>query len=269
MRKSSSIIVLVVSVLAMLSSCTVKEDREFCPCWLDVFFEDGDRFGPDAVLIGWTDRAVFRDTVDIPSHQDGYSRQVEKGFLNVSAVHGLAPGALRDRYAVIPFGSQSDSVWSYAALVDARGESAEVGVRFRKQFATVYLDIRKSAEDLNDYRFIVEGESCGFDVVSGEPLKGSFRHEPAPMPGSTITSFRLPRQGDGNLSLGIMYEDEDRVSSQSNFPLGAYILSIGYDWKSEDLQDIFITVDIVNGRINIGVDDWESDADFDMGRVEL
>ncbi|MBO5563244.1 MAG: hypothetical protein J5939_05990, partial [Bacteroidales bacterium] len=47
-------------------------------------------------------------------------------------------------------------------------------------------------------------------------------------------------------------------------PIGQYIRKTGYDWSSEDLEDIYLSVDLVEGRVQIGVAGWEQGEDFSI-----
>ena len=47
-------------------------------------------------------------------------------------------------------------------------------------------------------------------------------------------------------------------------PLGEYIRQLGYNWKAEDLQDIFISLDLAQGLADLRVADWEEGKAFPL-----
>ena len=241
------------AILAACAACTVKEDRNICPCSLTVSFSDPDASGP-VELLGWDSETVFRDQVLIEDCRPEWTKSVRKGVFILSACKGIAGSSVPMGHIIrIPTNCQADSLYAYFEKVEATGDWVHANVIFRKQFATVFLDIRQSDETIPTCRFQVEGNTCGFDVLDFSPLAGPFLFEPVPVTGETVVSFRIPRQADDSLMVTICPEDSPDVS----FPLGEYIRQLGYDWKSEDLQDIYLSIDLARGVVDLRVADWE------------
>ena len=238
-------------LLTGLSSCTVKEDRGPCPCSLQVTFSDPEESGT-AVLSGWGPDRIFREEVRIEDCRPYWTKSVPKGELVLSACKGIRQSSTEGHRVMIPAGNQADSLYACFTAVDATGDLARAEVAFRKQFATIYLDIRKSAEALRSYSFLVEGNSCGFDLLDFSPVPGLFRFSPAARDGESIVTFRVPRQADDALSVTI--RPDGKIPAR--FRLGRYIAQLGYNWKSEELQDIYVAVDLVAGAVSIRVADW-------------
>ena len=254
--------ILIPACLVLLSAgtaCTVKEDRGPCPCYLQVSFANPDATG-EAEMLGWDDDRLFRDRIRIEESRPCWTKPVRKGVLFLSACTGIDEAFAEGRHMRIPPGFQADSLYAWAEEVDATGDLAQAKVSFRKQFATVFLDIRKPAEVVNACRFLVEGNSCGFDLLDFSPVVGTFRFAPIPRAGEEIVTFRIPRQGDSELAVTIQPEGLAAV----RFPLGAYIDRIGYNWKSEELQDIYVAVDLARGLADVRVADWEVGTVFPL-----
>lgn len=249
--------------LAGLVSCSIKEDRTPCPCYLDVAFEDREHIKDPVTLIGWTDERKFDVRVNTADYPDTYTQKVEKSMIAFGAAEGMASCIQDGHFITVPLGSECDSLYAFRETVDCTGEMAYTTVRFHKQFATVFLNIGRQASQMKDYSFAVRGNGCGFDMLTYGAVQGDFRCIPATS--GNMVQFRLPRQADGSLAVTVTYRDGESLE----FPLGRYIERIGYNWSAEDLQDIFITLDIINGRISVGVADWENAEDFDLKYVEL
>ena len=239
--------------LAAALACSVKEDRTPCPCYLQVSFTDPAAAGP-VLLLGLGETPLFREQLRIEDCRPYWSRAVEKGFLTVSACKGLRTSTAEGTQVTVPPGAQSDSLFSQTVQVDATGEFAEIPLSLHKQFATVFLDIRKTAGELQDYRFSVEGNTCGIDLRDHSPLPGPFRYVPVAREGDTLLHFRLPRQADDNLSISIRYGE----AAPSVFPLGELIRETGYSWNAEDLEDIYISIDLTRGKVLVVTGDWEN-----------
>lgn len=238
-------------------SCSVKEDRSSCPCYLQVHFSDPEVTG-NALLLGWNDAQAFREEVRTEECRPYWSRPVEKGFLTLSASWGVRASAVEGRRVNVPAGGQSDSLYASLYPVDATGETADVNVTFRKQFATVWLDIRKTAGELQDYRFSVDGNTCGIDLQDLSPLPGAFHFTPAPAEGENLVHFRVPRQADDALALSIRYGEADPAV----FRLGEIIRDMGYDWKADSLQDVYVSIDLTQGEVHVEIGDWENGMDL-------
>lgn len=242
-------------------ACTVKEERRDCPCYLQVAFSDPGETG-DALLLGWRESALFRETVRIEECRP-WTRAVEKGMLTVSACKGIRESILETHRVGIPAGHEADSLYAGSEVVDATGELARVEMPLRKQFATVYLDIRKTATALREYSFLVEGNTSGFDLLDHAPVPGLFRCMPKARDGESIVTFRLPRQGDDSLTVTV----HSGNGLPATFPLGKYIIALGYNWKTAELQDIYVAIDLVNGLVDLRVADWEDGMEFPLVEI--
>ena len=247
------------ALLAAGTACSVKEDRGPCPCYLQVSFTDPDAAG-EAQMLGWDEDRLFRDMVRIEEARPTWTKPVRKGILVLSACTGMDESFPEGRQMRIPPGFQADSLYAWFEEVDATGDLAYAKVSFRKQFATVFLDIRKPADVVRTCRFDVEGNSCGFDLLDFSPVAGTFRCAPVPRDGEEIVTFRVPRQGDTGLSVTIRPED----APSARFPLGEYIERLGYNWKTEELQDIYVAIDLVRGLVDVRVADWEEGTVFPL-----
>ena len=247
------------ALIAAGTACSIKEDRGPCPCYLQVTFTDPDAAG-EALMLGWDDDRLFRDKVRIEEARPYWTKPVRKGTLFLSACTGMDESFPEGRQMRIPPGTQADSLYAWSEEVDATGDLAYAKVSFRKQFATVFLDIRKPAEVVRSCQFLVEGNSCGFDLLDFSPVNGTFRFAPVPRAGEEIVTFRVPRQGDTGLSVTIRPEG----AAPARFPLGEYIDRLGYSWKTEELQDIYVAVDLVRGLVDVRVADWEEGTVFPL-----
>ena len=97
-------------------------------------------------------------------------------------------------------------------------------------------------------------------MLNFSPLAGLFHFEPTPTTEDTVVTFRIPRQADDSLIITIHSEE----SPAARFPLGEYINRLGYNWKADELQDIYVSIDLARGLVDLQIADWEEGATFPL-----
>lgn len=247
-------------LIGLAASCSVKEDRTPCPCYLNVYLDENQIVPEDATIsiLGWNGSEVFRANAYVPDFSPYWVRGIHKGRFHFSAFRGIDKAKEEGHCVIIPFGEQSDSLYASHTEVDATGEIAYAVISFRKQFCTVHLDIQHLASEMPQFRFLVEGNTCGFDLLDFMAIPGPFRCEPVPRGGARVIDFRIPRQKDDSMTVSLLMASENgSLEKTGAFPLGKYIVKAGYDWNAEELQDIYISIDLVLGQILIQVEGWE------------
>ena len=226
--------------LVALVSCSVKEDRGDCACYLTV---DAER----AVSVdGWFGaRSLF-------NVNGGFvDRQVPRGIVDIVASHG--------RFSV-PEGQQMDSLFARRIPVDTDGESAYARVTLCKNFATIELDFKDEDDGRTDYDLLATGTISGVDVRSLNPVEGSFSFVPEPNTDGRGYAFRVPRQKDETLKL-LLSKDGNIVET---IDLGHLVAKTGFDWKAESLGDIAILCDLPAHTFTITVKEWEGPVTFEI-----
>ena len=262
--EDTSITLISALIVLFTASCTVKEDRSECPCYLKVDFTDSNVVMDSAVLLGWQEDKVLDANVAASGFKEGYTCTIPRGLLSFGAAKCPEEDMLDGHSVFIRPDQQCDSLYAFCENIDCRGETARTEVVFHKQFATVYLRMVSSVDIASQYDFIVESNSCGIDILTCKALEGY--HKLYPVFGSEGRAvFRLLRQVDDSLHLTVL----DESGNGNSFPLGQYISSLGYDWDAADLSDIYITLDIVQGEVSAGIAAWEQVSDFELNKVNL
>ena len=226
--------------LVALVSCSVKEDRGDCPCYLTV---DAER---TVSVDGWFGtRSLF-------NVNGGFvDRQVPRGIVDIVASHG--------RFSV-PEGQQMDSLFARRIPVDTDGESAYARVTLCKNFATIELDFKDEDDGRTDYDLLATGTISGVDARSLNPEEGSFSFVPEPNTDGRGYAFRVPRQKDETLKL-LLSKDGNIVET---IDLGYLVAKTGFDWKAESLGDIAILCDLPAHTFTITVKEWEGPVTFEI-----
>lgn len=248
--------IILVSIIPLLASCSVKEDRDECPCWLQIDLSTCSHYADKVSLKGWTDdQNVFGVQVVKEDFTPDHEEEVPRKLIHYSATSGLESSMNSGISVVIPEGEQSDRLYAYRADVPAFGETAYDKVSLHKQYAAVAIRID---DNYNDYSVVVKSGWKGLDLNTLKPVPGQFIYTPEPTE-EKVWYFRLPRQGDDSLVMEITGENGYTYP----YDLGGLIKASGYDWKAEDLDDIMLGVDYVSGKISIEVIPWQEGLVYD------
>lgn len=247
----------------MCASCSIKEDRTPCPCWLDIDISLCGRRANDVSLRGWnSQKSLFGDILAVAEWPDGWVVEVPKGLVQYTAYAGLDQCALSGSTLVIPHGHEFDRIWAYNADVYCEGETAEDRVVLHKQFATVTVKVREEPDGILSAR--VTGTSAGFSLTDLSPARGDF-DVTVGMTSDGCFIFNLPRQFDDWASMEIL---RDGVPVRT-LDIGDKIAATGYDWTAEDLDDIYIGLDMTKADIEIRIESWQKGAVYDTAPVRV
>ena len=248
--------IILVAIFPMLCSCSVKEERDECPCWLQIDLSTCSHYADKVSLKGWTDdRSVFGVQIVQEDFTPPHEEEVPRSMIHYSAASGLDASLNSGMAVTIREGEQSDRLYAYRVDVPAYGESAYDKVSLHKQYAVVAIRIDDS---YNDYSVVVKSNWNGIDLTTLGPTEGPFRYSPEKTE-DKIWYFRLPRQGDDCLVM--------EITTQSGYTypyeLGRLIRESGYDWNAEDLDDIILGVDYFARGISVEIVPWEEGLSYD------
>ena len=278
--------------------CSVKEDRDLCPCTLVLEFpgEDAERLheGVTVCMRGYSDDGFsLCDTLlaGQPASggaQDGvsYSYVVPKGDIDLAVAYsadGLA-GELSSsgKWIEIDEGRPCPSIWTCCEKVSARADRVTVPVRLHKNFCRIDIQVRDVDGEDFPFKLRVRGNVNGYGL-DGKPARGAFlcdaeRAETegsgsgteSEVPGSGTASentgsghgyaVTVPRQTDDSLILEIATGD----GVAKSFAIGNYIASSGYDWASADLKDICLEIDYARTVISFTINKWTHSEQFEV-----
>ncbi len=262
--------------------CSVKEDRDLCPCALVLEFprEDAERLqdGVTVCMRGYSDdvfslcdtllagRAASSEGLNTVSGKWSYSYVVPKGDIDLAVAYsadGLA-GELNSsgRWIEIDEGRPCPSIWTCCEKVSARADRVTVPVRLHKNFCRIDIQVRDVDGAEFPFKLRVRGNVNGYGL-DGKPARGAFlcdaeRSETESAGyGYAVT---VPRQTDDSLTLEIVTGD----GVAKSFAIGNYIAASGYDWTSADLKDICLEIDYARTVISFTIDKWTHSEQFEV-----
>lgn len=251
-------LLVLLGVVLHLVSCSVKEDRDGCPCVLELDFEG--QYAEDAgfadLQVASAAGIVWKDTVDMVRNRTGYSVPVPRTRLHVRAWAG-AEGYVSDEGLMIPQGQDCPRVYMYDSDIIAEGETYEETVLLRKNHCV--MTVVTEGEGKIAASLLIKGNVAGYDAA-GRPLNGDFE---CPLEDNGLYegyAVILPRQTDASLMLIV----DDGSGNHKAFALGQYIVSSGYDWTAPDLEDVTVTLDYALTEIRMEINGWEGVYRYDM-----
>lgn len=244
----------------IVTSCSVKEDRTPCPCWLGIDISPSMEHSRDLTVSAWDQDRIFVQTVSVADYPDEYEHTVPKGHVTVSAYCGRKTGFEQGGRIIIPEGSDSDPIMAHLRLVDCTGEFAKDTVQMFKQWATVHLKIENTSEDRYPYSLAVVSDVCGIDLRDLSPVSGPFRYG-LELDSDENCSFRLPRQRDDSRAVITVSSDGERLD---DLPLYQWIEATGYSWHDRNLKDIYIGVDYVRAEVTIVIQGWAEGESYEI-----
>jgi hypothetical protein len=238
--------------------CSVKEDRERCPCLLrlDLSYVDTSAVNVADLFLSGPEGYEFSESLELNSCDGEYDILVPQGEVSVWLYSGLDGESAGAEGLKIPYGEDCPPVYMHSSVVAASGEFVTETVHMRKNHCilTVYV----KSEELFPYSFRFSGGVNGYGV-RGEPSEGAFSYSVNPDQ-DNMCVVCLPRQVDDSLMLEIV-DDSDVLR---RFTLGEYISEAGYDWREEDLRDVTVGIDFVVSQFTIAVSDWDDTHVYDV-----
>ena len=261
--------------MLFLSSCSIKEDRDWCPCWMTVNLSDvaeSRQYIAESVVLRLRGNSgedavdyAFKMTETMNTEVGSLEYEVPRGSVGVSAVvfgneiHGQA--GYDGRKAVnnaryngdeirIPIGEQMDSLYGFFKMYNTRCESVLCNVELHKEFCTVSFTLGEDGYS-SPYDIEVWGNIAGVSAWDLMPIKGDFRY--APMQKKGVYRVRVPRQIDASMEM-VMLSNQETVI---RLPLGKYIIKSGYDWSAKDLSDVSVALDLEKQQVMVTVSGWD------------
>lgn len=244
--------------LMLVLSCSVKENREMCPCRLVLDMEDVDTSVVKyaELVVSTPGGFLTRRTLGTEDFVPDYMVDVPREEVGVGVYFGAGDCVDDMGRLGIEYGNECPQVYMHSSVVKAEGESICEKVMMRKNHCTMSIQVKTQKKF--PFRLEVKGRVDGYES-GGVLSEGDFMY--AMYTGEDGTcSLTLPRQKDSSLLL----EVHDDTHTLKTFALGEYVAASGYDWNESDLKDIAVSLDYALTRVVISVEDWDKEYVFDV-----
>ena len=259
MKRILSIIVL--AMCLVFPGCDIWEDRSACPKILavDCSLLEGKALDADIWIFG-PDGSLFSRT-RISEHEF-YKEQtyyVQTGNYKCYVWANLGAGTVTSDINTLSgkllkaASIEADPLFAYGKEVVCNKDTVLVKVAPRKMFIDVYVTFKglKSSETAS---------ACLVSPFGGFSLNGESVSQEcqATAEGNPMVRLRMLRPGAlEGIKLTASFIRDGEVVLDSEFGLGEYLIQNNYDLLSDNLKDIYITIDVSRMKTVIGTDPLE------------
>lgn len=236
----------------LLAGCSVKEDRDDCPCLLTI--DTGQAVEGDMLISLVHESLGVVCQEEVGSGAGTFSTAVPKGTVFVTAFSGNDGWEISDDglYITLPKGQESGCIYAHSELVDCYDDTAEDIVRMQKQWCTLSI-VLDSPGNWDACTFSLEGSWSGFSLENFSAMEGAFSCPMRVSSEGTIQA-RITRQGDSSLIIRIREEGQaDRLRA-----VGKAIAAAGFDWDSASLDDLTVQLSDCAVEVDLSASDWEN-----------
>lgn len=286
--------------MLFLSSCSIKEDRDGCPCWMTVDLSDvaesrwkspevQSNIEHQDVTKSPESRSNVAENVLLRLRGNSDEDAVEYEYQMTEAVRADA-GTLEYE---VPRGSVGVSAVAFGRRVTGRAGNDggmpdrvgdEIRIQVGEQMDSLYgffkmyhtrcesvlcdVDLHKEFCTVS-FTLGDKGYSSPYDIEIWGNIAGISSWDLMPVKGdfryapvqkNGVYQVRVPRQEDNSLEL-VMLDDDDIVD---RLPLGEYIARSGYDWTAENLADVNVALDLEKQQVMITVSGWDGVVVMDI-----
>ena len=286
--------------MLFLSSCSIKEDRDGCPCWMTVDLSDvaesrwkspevQSNIEHQDVTKSPESRSNVAENVLLRLRGNSDEDAVEYEYQMTEAVRADA-GTLEYE---VPRGAVGVSAVAFGRRVTGRAGNDggmpdrvgdEIRIQVGEQMDSLYgffmmyhtrcesvlcdVDLHKEFCTVS-FTLGDKGYSSPYDIEIWGNIAGISSWDLMPVKGdfryapvqkNGVYQVRVPRQEDNSLEL-VMLDDDDIVD---RLPLGEYIARSGYDWTAENLADVNVALDLEKQQVMITVSGWDGVVVMDI-----
>lgn len=261
-------ILLSVTAVFLSFSCSVKENRSDCPCYVNVNIDDYLKSGFDRALLSFSSGGLIdREEVDLsPFEGVGYEQAMPRRLGRVAVASGLSKTIVKSDTLLTPYGIETDPLWLFCEEFLCTDDEYRIESVARKQYCRLVIGVKGLASGgAYDYSFVVKGNCNAIDMYSATAIEGKYCAE-AIRNETGIFSVRIPRQKKSELLLEVI--DKKTLSSSGEYSvkftvdLGAIFTASGYNWERKDLLDAEVSIDYANAQVSFRIEDWKSDDVF-------
>ena len=261
--RRSTIIAAVVAMAASVQSC-ILEDRSHCPAYLTLDFSSTPaEVSHINLIIKCADGSVFTDSITSDRFTSVYEIPVPRGRAGIAAFGNIECMEFADGYRITT-GNEADNVYTcfFPAVYDR--DLCSDSVRLLKN--NIGLHIRITGDSTDSLYTVITSSSVGYDL-QGEILEGEYVYTPEAAHQTEgerqyLEFFcRVIRQKNDDLSMSVYGPGGEILKV---LPLSSYLDEAGIDMSDEELDDLYLTLDLAEARLVISPIDWT-----DTGNIQI
>jgi len=252
-----------------ICSCSIKEDRIDCPCYLSLDFSNIDSSYIKDVLIWVTDyddNIILTDSINKSSFKKPYKTTIKRDIINlycwsnykkmISFKNTESENYVTPNF-VINSNEAMDNIYSCIKQINTNQENTSVSINMKRTFLSFRVRIIGLKNNQPKYRLMVESGASGY-YINGEILESMYKYFPENVRINSLYDiwdtyhFLVPLQEDPD-KLNLVMIDNNKTKV---FPLGKKLESCGIDLKTSHRDDIIITIDFSSLNVDVNIDNW-------------
>lgn len=264
-RSASAKTGIFMAIVTASASCSLKEDRDGCPCHLIIGLDNAVGNGNADIFIFQDGEEVLADNVVPADYPEGYRCEVRRRPASATVIQGLEESVLNGGRLVIRDGNDADRLFLYNETLQCGSETVMAAADLHKNWTTLEISLAAEAgEDspAGNVRIDISGGICGMDLRNGAPVRGDFQCiARLADSGFAVYAVNLPRQ--------ISSEDEILIAVSRNgkelftCDISEAISRTGFDWSKPDLDDIRLRLDYISALFDVEIAEWETSPESD------
>ena len=264
-RSASAKTGIFMAIVTASASCSLKEDRDGCPCHLIIGLDNAVGNGNADIFIFQDGEEVLADNVVPADYPEGYRHEAGRRPASVTVIQGLKENIINEGRLVIKNGNDADRLFLYNETLQCGSETVRAVADLHKNWTTLEISLAAEAgEDspAGNVRIDISGGICGMDLRNGSPVRGDFQCiARLADSGFAVYAVNLPRQ--------ISSEDEILIAVSRNgkelfsCDISEAISKTGFDWSKPDLDDIRLRLDYISASVNVEIAEWETSPGSD------
>ena len=264
-RSASAKTGIFMAIVTASASCSLKEDRDGCPCHLIIGLDNAVGNGNADIFIFQDGEEVLADNVVPADYPEGYRHEAGRRPASVTVIQGLKENIIHEGRLVIKNGNDADRLFLYNETLQCGSETVMAAADLHKNWTTLEISLAAEAgEDspAGNVRIDISGGICGMDLRNGAPVRGDFQCiARLADSGFAVYAVNLPRQ--------ISSEDEILIAVSRNgkelfsCDISEAISRTGFDWSKPDLDDIRLRLDYISALFDVEIAEWETSPESD------
>ena len=264
-RSASAKTGIFMAIVTASASCSLKEDRDGCPCHLIIGLDNAVGNGNADIFIFQDGEEVLADNVVPADYPEGYRCEAGRRPASVTVIQGLKENIIHEGRLVIKNGNDADRLFLYNETLQCGSETVMAAADLHKNWTTLEISLAAEAgEDspAGNVRIDISGGICGMDLRNGAPVRGDFQCiARLADSGFAVYAVNLPRQ--------ISSEDEILIAVSRNgkelfsCDISEAISRTGFDWSKPDLDDIRLRLDYISALFDVEIAEWETSPESD------
>ena len=253
------------AIVTASASCSLKEDRDGCPCHLIIGLDNTVGNGNADIFIFQDGEEVLTDNVIPADYPEGYRYEAGRRPASVTVIQGQKENIINGGRLVIKNGNDADRLFLYNETLQCGSETVRAVADLHKNWTTLEISLAAEAgEDspAGNVRIDISGGICGMDLRNGAPVRGDFQCiARLADSGFAVYAVNLPRQ--------ISSEDEILIAVSRNgkelfsCDISEAISRTGFDWSKPDLDDIRLRLDYISALFDVEIAEWETSPESD------